>query len=109
MKTPPPDKQPAAETLEEIAEQIARNAIPGREREGVRAGMQRALRESVLSALRNERERNCRLLCEWCGNDEYDLIWHHEEWRHYRKKDMYVEYCKAEVLRGRPSGKESRS
>lgn len=95
-----PDKQPVAETLEEIANKITR-------RWGSQYRTQ--LSAAIVEALRNERERNCRLLCEWCGNDEYDLIWHHDEWRHYRKRDMYVEYCKAEVLRGKPSGKESKS
>lgn len=54
MTTPPPDKQVAAETLEEISERIARghfNKDNGRESQFQR------LRNDILSALRNERER----------------------------------------------------
>ena len=38
------------------------------------------------------------VLCDYCGEEGYNLVYHHDEWRHYRQQDMYVEYCKAEVV-----------
>lgn len=55
----------------------------------------------IITALNAEHEHYCRLLCEWCGNSSYNLVWHHDEWRHYRLSDMHVEYCDAAVLRGK--------
>lgn len=36
------------------------------------------------------------VLCPWCGEEGYNLVWHHNEWRHYRQYDQHVEYCQAD-------------
>lgn len=64
MNTPPPDKQPAAETLEEIAERIAKQHAP--------TFYQGALSRDILSALRNERER-CAKVAEVIPESKFDL------------------------------------
>jgi hypothetical protein len=56
MTAPPPDKQPAAETLEEIAELIAKAHAP--------TFYQGALSRDILTALRSERERAVRIINE---------------------------------------------
>lgn len=85
-----------SETLREMAERIV---IEGTDATGTVFPARMA--SAIEAALKAERERNCRLLCKWCGDVNYNLIWHHEQWRHYRLPDMHVEYCDAAVLRGR--------
>lgn len=74
--------------------------------EYVRADLSRAA-DTADVARKDELERCARALCEWCGNEEYDLIFHHGEWRHYRKRDMHVEYCGAAAIRAaQPESKQ---
>jgi len=54
----------------------------------------------------DERERCCAVLCRWCGDPKYRLVWHHEEWRHYRNSDDHVEYCEAAAIRRDSTGEE---
>lgn len=67
--TPPPDKQPAAETLEEIAERIEREYSVALSDEG-----KYGLFSAILSALLNERERAARVAekheghGDWCSS-----------------------------------------
>lgn len=90
-------------TIDETAEEISVQF--GSEFELDRRDLNNAIRDALRARDEAERERCCRLLCKFCGNNDYNLIWHHQEWRHYRKRDMYVEWCQAAILRGRPSGK----
>lgn len=88
------------ETPREVAERIVREGLdflPGDSLDS--RGL--ALVDAIEAALNAERERHYRLLCKWCSDPAYDLRWHHEEWRHYRLRDMHVEYCDAAVLRGK--------
>lgn len=64
MTTPPPDKQPAAETLEQIAEGIIRRGLPYSVfTDGEDYGSTKAwLVSHVVTALRNERERAIKIL-----------------------------------------------
>lgn len=56
--TPPPDKQPAAETLEEIAHNIVTQSRCGPiNHDGVAAVVVDVLEGRIAAALRNERER----------------------------------------------------
>lgn len=70
MTTPPPGKQPAAETLEEIAERCVREWVEHDLDEHFESGYDfmitmkpEDLIERILSALRNERERAAKI-CE---------------------------------------------
>lgn len=59
MTTQPPDKQPAAETLEQVAGRIVATL---QERNNIILPDAGRLTESILSALRNERERCAKVL-----------------------------------------------
>jgi hypothetical protein len=54
---------------------------------------------ALTKAIAGERERCCALLCRWCSDGSYRLVWHHQEWRHYRNSDNHVEYCEAAAIR----------
>lgn len=66
MPPPPPDKQPAAETLEWIAESIARRGLPFSAfiNSVEYTNALYFIKKEVLSALRNERERCAKKLDE---------------------------------------------
>jgi hypothetical protein len=72
--------------LEWLKRRIA-TALAAAEAKGDKAGFERA------------REAAAAVVCPWCGDDQYDLVWHHEEWRHYRNSDQHVEYCKSTAIR----------
>lgn len=70
MTTPPPDKQPAAETLEQIANRICRHYLDS---ERVSVTQFCDIEAAIISALHNERER-CAVIAEkheghgeWCS------------------------------------------
>lgn len=44
-------------------------------------------------------ERAAQVTCKWCGEEGYRLVFHHDEWRHYRNSDNHVEYCNAHLIR----------
>jgi hypothetical protein len=81
----PFDAEP--DDTEYIRADIHATALAAAEAKGDKAGFERA------------REAAAGVVCPWCGDDQYDLVWHHEEWRHYRKSDQHVEYCKAAAIR----------
>lgn len=57
MTTPPPDKQPAAETLEEIADRLAKQITDNPCSHPSCCPRTAKVAADILSALRNERER----------------------------------------------------
>ena len=66
MTTPPPDTQPAAETLEEIAEKV----VAEWDRE---VYQDQALIDAITSALRNERERCAKVADRWANSHSCDV------------------------------------
>lgn len=95
-------KQPSArETAAEAADSIVRQHLASHSFKNKREWMDvsAAISCAVEAALLARDERACRFLCPFCSNPEYDLVFHHDEWRHYRKTDNHVQYCQATAIR----------
>lgn len=62
-------------------------------------GLPYVLAESYDAVADDAAWKIAQVLCDFCGEKGYNLIYHHEEWRHYRQSDMYQYcYCKAYMV-----------